>query len=57
MQKAMGDFMMLQYTEGVDGFTKLPYTQILGWSSEEVDVFNANVRAYVKDRTIHALHE
>jgi len=57
MQKAMGAFMTLQYTEGVDGFTKLPYTQILGWSSEEVDVFNAKVRAHVKDRTIHVMHE
>lgn len=55
--KAMGAFMTLQYTEGVDGFTKLPYTQILGWSSEEVDVFNAKVRAHVKDRTIHVMHE
>ncbi|KAN0121973.1 TAM domain methyltransferase [Hyaloscypha variabilis] len=55
--KAMGAFMTLQYTEGVDGFTKLPYTTILGWTPQEVDVFNAKVRTQVKDKTIHAMHE
>jgi hypothetical protein len=53
----MGAFMTLQYTEGVDGFTKLPYTTILGWTSEEVDVFNAKVRAHVRDKSIHAMQE
>jgi hypothetical protein len=53
----MGAFMTLQYTEGVDGFTKLPYTKVLGWSESEVDVFNVKVRAQVKDKTIHAMQE
>lgn len=53
----MGAFMTLQYTEGVDGFTKLPYTTILGWSENEVDIFNAKVRTQVKDKTIHAMQD
>ncbi|KAE9382009.1 TAM domain methyltransferase [Stipitochalara longipes BDJ] len=55
--KTMGAFMSLNYTEGVDAFTKLPYTGVLGWTVEEVDVFNAKVRTHVKDKTIHAMHE
>lgn len=49
--------MTLQYTEGVDGFTMLPYTTVLGWTKEEVDVFNAKVRAHVRDRNIHAMQD
>jgi len=53
----MGSFMSLQYTEGVDGFTTLPYTTILGWTKDEVDQFNVKVRAHVKDKSIHAMHD
>lgn len=49
--------MTLQYTEGVEAFTMLPFTGILGWSREEVEVLNAQVRTQAKDKTIHAMHE
>jgi hypothetical protein len=53
----MGAYMTLQYTEGVDAFTKLPYTSVLGWTSDEVDVFNAKVRAHIRDKNIHAIQD
>ena len=48
--------MTLQYTEGVEAFTLAPFTGILGWTKEEVEVFNIEVRKHAKDRSIHTLH-
>ncbi|KAL3422601.1 hypothetical protein PVAG01_06757 [Phlyctema vagabunda] len=54
--KEIGAFMTLQYTEGVDAFTLLPFTGILGWSEDEVKIFNAKVRNDAKDKSIHTMH-
>ncbi|KAK2801693.1 hypothetical protein FQN50_007606 [Emmonsiellopsis sp. PD_5] len=54
--KQIGALMTLQYTEGVDAFTNGLFTQVLGWSKEEVTVFNAEVRAAALDRKVHGLH-
>ncbi|KAH7310177.1 S-adenosyl-L-methionine-dependent methyltransferase [Rhexocercosporidium sp. MPI-PUGE-AT-0058] len=54
--KEIGAFMTLQYTEGVEAFTLAPFTGILGWTKEEVEVFNVGVRKDAKDRSIHTLH-
>ena len=48
--------MTLQYTEGVEAFTLAPFTGVLGWTKEEVEVFNVGVRNHAKDRRIHTLH-
>ncbi|KAK2795973.1 hypothetical protein FQN50_009655 [Emmonsiellopsis sp. PD_5] len=53
--KEIGAFTALQWTEGVEGFTTYPFTQVLGWSKEEVEVFCAQLRADVKKRNVHAL--
>lgn len=53
----MGAFMTLQYTEGVEAFTMLPFTSILGWSREEVEVLNAQVRAHMRVKSIHAMQD
>ncbi|KAK2794092.1 hypothetical protein FQN52_009174 [Onygenales sp. PD_12] len=55
VQKEIGAFMALQCTEGVEAFTTYPFTQVLGWSKEEVEVFCAQLRADVKRRDVHAL--
>jgi len=47
--------MMMQYTEGVEAFTLIPFTTILGWKKEEVEVLNAGVRKDAKDSRIHTL--
>jgi hypothetical protein len=57
MQKEMGSYMVVQYAEGVEAFTILPFTTILGWSREEVQVFIAGVRAHIKDKSIHAIQD
>ncbi|KAK2798863.1 hypothetical protein FQN51_007223 [Onygenales sp. PD_10] len=44
-------------TEGVHAFTHGLFTQVLGWSKEEVlPIFNATVRAAALDRKAHGLH-
>lgn len=53
----MGAFFSLQYTEGVEAYTNLPLTSLLGWTKDEVDILNAQVRNHVKDKTIHAMNE
>lgn len=47
--------MALQYTKGVEAFTLLSFTGILGWTKVEVEVSNAKVRNDAKNRRIHAM--
>ncbi|PGH13947.1 hypothetical protein AJ79_03362 [Helicocarpus griseus UAMH5409] len=54
--KQIGAFMTMQYTEGIDAVTNVPFTQSLGWKKSEVEVFNAKVKADALDRNVHALH-
>ncbi|OJD14895.1 hypothetical protein AJ78_04811 [Emergomyces pasteurianus Ep9510] len=54
--KELGAFLILQYTEGIDAFTNAPFTQILGWKKDELDVFNAKVKADALDRKVHAMN-
>ncbi|PGG97149.1 hypothetical protein AJ79_09330 [Helicocarpus griseus UAMH5409] len=53
--KEIGAFMAIQYTEGVEAFTIQPFTNVLGWKPEEVQVFNAQVRSDIKRKDIHAM--
>ncbi|KAI7053819.1 hypothetical protein KC319_g6162, partial [Hortaea werneckii] len=39
--------------EGLEGFTIAPFTRVLGWKKEEVDVFLAQVRKEMVSRKIH----
>lgn len=48
--------MTLQYTEGVDAFTSVPFIGILGWTKEEVEILNMGVRKDAKNRNIHVMH-
>ena len=55
--KEVGTLMSINFQEGVSGFTAVLFTDVLGWSREEVEVFNASVRAATRDRTVHPMFE
>jgi hypothetical protein len=38
----------------LEGFSLAPFTRVLGWSREEVEVFLVNVRKELKNPRIHA---
>ena len=44
--------MTLQYTEGVEAFTLAPFTGLLGWTKEQVEVnilhFKVNFSGFTK---------
>lgn len=48
---------MLQFLEGLEAFSVATFTQVLGWSHEEVQVFLALVRKDARDRTVHMMHD
>lgn len=48
---------MLQFLEGLEAFSIATFTQVLGWSHEEVQVFLALVRKDARDRTVHMMHD
>lgn len=49
--------MALQHLDGVEAFTMEPFTEILGWSREEVKSFNAKVRQDVQKKGCHMIHD
>lgn len=49
--------MTIQHLDGVEAFTMEPFTEILGWSREEVKTFNAKVRQDVQKRNNHMIHD
>ncbi|QSS66508.1 TAM domain methyltransferase [Histoplasma capsulatum] len=54
--KLIGAMMASHYLEGVEAFTLIPFTEILGWTTAEVDELNAQVRAAVQTKGVHPLH-
>ncbi|KAH0558736.1 hypothetical protein GP486_004618 [Trichoglossum hirsutum] len=55
--KELGAFNLLQYLEGVEGFTLAPFTRVLGWTPQEVQVFLVDVRRDCRDPKIHAQYD
>ncbi|GIZ38675.1 hypothetical protein CKM354_000208400 [Cercospora kikuchii] len=55
--KEVGRYSCLNYLEGLEGFTVAPFTRILGWKLEEVQVFMAAVRKDWVKRKYHAYHK
>ncbi|KAB2581224.1 Secondary metabolism regulator LAE1 [Lasiodiplodia theobromae] len=53
--KQMGSFNMVQTVEGLEAYDLAIFTRILGWTKEEVDVFNAKVRKELAKKGVHAL--
>lgn len=46
-------FSCLNFLEGLEGFSVAPFTRVLGWSREEVEVLLARTRAETVKRSIH----
>ena len=42
------------FTSGLSAFSMAPFTRVLGWTKEEVEVFLVDVRREMNDRKIHA---
>lgn len=57
IQKEVGAFLALNFIEGVEAFTAVPFIDVLGWSKEEVTVFNAKVRQDAKKRECHLVYD
>ncbi|KAL4780292.1 S-adenosyl-L-methionine-dependent methyltransferase [Aspergillus varians] len=55
--KDIGALNMYQLLEGLDAFSAATFTNILGWTIEEVQVFLAMVRKDAKDRSVHMMHD
>ncbi|OAX77124.1 hypothetical protein ACJ72_08581 [Emergomyces africanus] len=51
--KEMGAWNLLQFMEGVEGWSIAALTRYHGWSLEEAQVALAHVRADAKNRSIH----
>ncbi|KAM5347433.1 hypothetical protein ACJ41O_010438 [Fusarium nematophilum] len=51
--KEIGAWSYENMSTGLQAFSLALFTRVLGWSSEEVEVFIASVRKELRDRTIH----
>lgn len=51
--KEMGRYHQLNMQEAVESYTMALFTRVLGWTSEEVRVFQAQVKDEMKDRSLH----
>ncbi|KAK8203637.1 S-adenosyl-L-methionine-dependent methyltransferase [Phyllosticta capitalensis] len=52
--KRIGMFNLAQATDGMEAFTLRMFTKVLGWTVEEVQVFNARVKQEYKSKLIHS---
>ncbi|KAL4938064.1 hypothetical protein BDV06DRAFT_215403 [Aspergillus oleicola] len=55
--KDIGALNMYQMLDGLEAFSAATFTNILGWSIEEVQILLAQVRKDAKDRSVHMLHD
>ncbi|KAH8689643.1 S-adenosyl-L-methionine-dependent methyltransferase [Talaromyces proteolyticus] len=55
--KEIGTLLGVNFVEGVEAFTAAPFKDILGWSEEEVQILNANVRSAIRRRDAHPLFD
>ncbi|RMI96584.1 hypothetical protein CDV36_016324 [Fusarium kuroshium] len=55
--KEIGTLMGKNFYEGVAAFTAVLFTEALGWSREEVELFNASVREASRQRTVHPIFD
>ncbi|KAL4790937.1 S-adenosyl-L-methionine-dependent methyltransferase [Aspergillus venezuelensis] len=57
MMKDIGALNMYQMLDGLEAFSAATFTNILGWSIEEVQILLAQVRKDAKDRSVHMMHD
>lgn len=54
LQKEIGAWHYVTKSEGLEAVTLRLFTNVLGWTPEEVLIFLAGVRADLKNKNIHA---
>lgn len=52
--KKLGMYMMINMLDGIEAFTLRLWTQQLGWSAEQIQIFLTEVRKDIKNRSIHS---
>jgi len=55
--KEIGMYNRLQWEEGIEGWCVFLLTNVLHWTEEEVQVYLAEMRRALRDKSIHAYHE
>jgi SAM-dependent methyltransferase len=55
--KEIGTFMGINFVEGVEAFTAALFKDVLGWTPNEVQVLNAQVRESVQRKDAHPLFD
>ncbi|KAG9242168.1 S-adenosyl-L-methionine-dependent methyltransferase [Calycina marina] len=53
----LGRWSLLEFEIGLEGFALAMLTRVLKWSTAEVQVFLAHIRAELDDRSIHSYHD
>jgi hypothetical protein len=56
-QKTIGAYNLTQLYEGMQGFSLRPFTKILGWTPEELEVLLMDVRKDLRNPNIHAMFD
>jgi hypothetical protein len=56
-QKELGSFSLLQVLDGLEGFSLRAFTQVRGWTREEVKVFLALVRKDLLNARMQIQHD
>jgi len=56
-EKRIGAYNIAQLYEGLQGFTLRPFTKLLGWTPEEVEILLMDVRKDLRNPNIHALFD
>ncbi|WEW57333.1 hypothetical protein PRK78_002798 [Emydomyces testavorans] len=51
--KELGKYQQLQMWHGLSSYTMAPFTRVLGWSPEEIEVLLAGLRKEIQDTSIH----
>ncbi|BDD56741.1 hypothetical protein MPDQ_002834 [Monascus purpureus] len=57
IMKEIGAFNLLQFLDGLEAFTISTFTNVLGWSVPEVQLFLSQVRNDAKKRGSHIMHD
>ncbi|KUJ13013.1 S-adenosyl-L-methionine-dependent methyltransferase [Mollisia scopiformis] len=55
--REIGQWTLLGFLSGLEGYALATLTRVLQWSVDEVHVFLAQVRQAVRDRSLHSYHE
>ena len=54
--KSVGLFQRTNFLDGLQGISLKPYTMVLGWSMEELEVWLTEVRKAIKDPKTHSYY-